>query len=155
MSASDYDGIIHGFAVECAGVGLAAAGTPADLPLVTGSWVAMTLVIANQTGHTLSKDSVSKFVTTVIQGAGAYIVGSRVFTFLLNFVVPGFGTVGAASLNAALNWIYTFRFGREIAKRFERPNFSIDELSELALIFPQLIFPTPSVDEIRNALQQI
>ena len=156
MSKLDkYNDIINKTALTAAGFGVPGAFVPwLDVGSVSACWITMTMMIAEKAGHQVDEKSVGKFIVTIVEGAAAYMIGSKVLTALLN-LIPVAGTGTAISLNAALNWLYTIRLGRALAKRFDNRNFDMEDLAGMAVTIQAMVFVVPSLGELKQAFSAI
>ena len=145
-----YQDIISQHAIAAAG----AAGVGAVIPLadtiaVSGIWIAMIARIAERSGHQADDAIIQKFVITILQGAGSYIVGTAVLRVLM--MTTGIGIIGAAVLNALLNFLYTARLGIFIAEQFDRPGFEMTHALATVDSLIQIVFSLPTIGELKFA----
>lgn len=118
------ESIITGHTLGLGGVGILGglAGPGADLPVIAGSWVSMTLQLADEAGHHMERDLVKKICLAVATGAGAFLAGTKVAATAAGWITAAF-TLGASLLvsaggNAALNAAFTRAYGRSCARYF-------------------------------------
>lgn len=145
-----YQSIISQHSIAAAGAAGAGAILPlADTIVVSGIWITMIVRIAERAGHTVDEAVVQKFVISLLQGAGSYIVGSALLRVLL--MMTGVGIIGASVINALLNFLYTARLGVFIAEQFDEPGFEmIHALSTVDSVI-KIVFSIPTVDELKFA----
>jgi uncharacterized protein (DUF697 family) len=132
----------------------AAAGAGAIVPLadtvaVSGIWLTMIARIAEKAGHDTDDATIQKFVINILQGAGSYLVGSAVLRVLM--IATGVGIIGAAVINALLNFLYTARLGIFIAEQFARPGFKMAHALSVVDSVIKIVFAIPTVDELKFA----
>jgi uncharacterized protein (DUF697 family) len=112
---------------------LAAAGTGrtigafipgVDTFAVSAIWMSMIYKISEHLENKADEAAAQKFVITLLQGAGSYIVGSVVLRYAL--MATGIGIIGGAVLNALLNFLYTARLGIFVAELYDQPGFTME-----------------------------
>lgn len=146
-----YEPPIYACAYASAGLGIPGTFVPGiDVGGMIGLWVAMLIGIANMAGRSLDRDTAFKLISGVLAGSAAYIGGSKVLTYALNFI-PGLGTIGAIGINSILNFLYTVRIGRFIAVQMEKPDFNTEDFSALIPDIAAMVFAAPSMTEIRES----
>jgi uncharacterized protein (DUF697 family) len=146
-----YDDIIATAVVAAAGLGAGTAFAPgADIALCGGTWIAMMAAIADRSGHDENKEFWGKVITSVGMGAAGYWAGSKVFTGILFYVIPGAGSITAATLNALLNGLYTWRLGTSFANLFNKPGFDLRDAGAVARYLKSALAPIPTYGEVRH-----
>jgi uncharacterized protein (DUF697 family) len=91
---------------------------------VSAIWITMIIRIADAAGNPTDDAVVQKFIVSLVQSAGSYIVGTVVLRIIL--LSTGIGILGAAVMNAILNFLYTARLGIFIAEQYDNPGFSME-----------------------------
>jgi hypothetical protein len=148
---ADYGRIIANATVAAAGLGVPGVlMLGADVAGMTVIWTGMTAAIARESGHRIGPAYAGKLAAAVASGAAAYWGGSKLFTGLLAYGLPGIGTLGAAAINSVLNGLYTYRFGQAMAKLFSKPGVDLRDFSTLANYLVHAIKPVPTLDEVRR-----
>lgn len=147
----EYQETIFGHAIAAATTGgtIGAIVPGLDTVGVSAIWLSMIVQIADQAHSEADKATIQKFIITVFQGAGSYMVGSTVLRYLL--LATGIGAIGGAVLNALLNFLYTARLGIFIAELYDRPGFTPDHMMATADSAVKIIFTVPTVEELRFA----
>jgi uncharacterized protein (DUF697 family) len=147
----DYDDIIAAAVVTAAGFGAGTAFAPgADIALCGGTWITMMGAIADRSGHEENKEFWGKVIASVGMGAAGYWAGSKVFTGILFYVIPGAGSVTAAALNALLNGLYTWRLGTSFANLFDKTGFDLSDAGAVARYLRSALAPIPTYAEVRH-----
>lgn len=145
-----YQAIIAQHSVMAAGAAGASAIVPiADTVAVSGIWLTMIARIAETSGNHTDAAVIRKFVVSVVQGAGSYIIGSLVLRGLL--MATGVGIIGAIAMNALLNFLYTARLGIFIAEQFDKPGFEMAHALSMVESATKIIFSIPTIDELKFA----
>lgn len=121
-----------------------------DTVYVSFSWVAMIIAIGEKANRKFDKDTVAKFVASILAGSAAYLGGTKLLVFLLN-AVPGLGTLGAVGINMLLNFLYTIRLGRYIALQMEKPEFNTSDWANLIPEITSVVFGIPTIQEMQEA----
>lgn len=153
---TEYDDIIATAVVAAAGLGAGTAFAPgADIALCSGTWIAMMAAIADRSGHDENKVYWSKVLTSVGMGAAGYWAGSKVFTGILFYLIPGAGSITAATLNAVLNGLYTWRLGTSLVNLFNKPDFDIRDAESVARYLKGALAPIPTYGEVRHVWELI
>lgn len=150
----EYQDTIFGHALVAATTGgtIGAIVPGLDTLGVSATWLSMIIQIANQAdNNNADKAIIQKFIITVLQGAGSYIIGTKVLQGLL--MLTGIGIVGGAVLNALLNFLYTARLGIFIAELYDQPGFTPEHMLSTAGSAAKIIFTVPSVEELRFAFK--
>ena len=147
----DYDDIIAAAVVTAAGLGAGTAFAPgADIALCGGAWITMMAAIADRSGHEENKEFWGKVIASVGMGAAGYWAGSKIFTGILFYVIPGAGSITAAALNALLNGLYTWRLGTSFVGLFDKPGFDLSDAGAVAGYLRGALAPIPTYAEIRH-----
>lgn len=129
--------------------GLFGPGT--DLPFIAGSWIQMTIELAKEAGHEMSKQKVEKITMAVATGLGFFIGGSKVAivvtTWLTALITGGLSLFVGAAANVTLNTTVTRAYGRAAARFFIQTS-KVDNTEMIvkviiALIGVDLGFTTP------------
>jgi uncharacterized protein (DUF697 family) len=148
---SNYNDIIGAAVVTTAGLGVGTAFAPgADIALCGGAWVGMMVAIADRSGHQENKAFWGKVLASVGMGAAGYWAGSKVFTGILFYVIPGAGSVTAATLNALLNGLYTWRLGNSFANLFDKSDIDLRDVGAVAGYLRGALAPIPTYGEVRH-----
>lgn len=148
----------HEVAIYTAAYAAAAAGIPGafipalDVGAISTAWVGMLLAIASNSNRHLDRNTALKFATGLLAGSAAYLGGSKLFTFALNFI-PGIGTVAAVGINSLLNFLYTFRLGRFIALQMEKSEFDTEDWASMIPEVTALVFAMPSIMEMQESMK--
>lgn len=148
-----YQDIIHNHALAAAATGgtIGAIVPGLDTIGVSAIWLSMITDISDCADNYADEAAVQKFIVTVLQGAGSYIVGTVVLRALL--LSTGIGILGSATLNALLNFLYTARLGIFIAEQSDQPGFTIEHTLSALQSVGKIIFALPTVDELRFAFK--
>lgn len=141
----------HALAAATAGGTIGAIIPGLDTLGVSAIWLSMIIQIADQADNEADKAMIQKFLITVFQGAGSYIIGSKVLQGLM--MLTGIGIVGGAVVNALLNFLYTARLGIFIAELYDQPGFTPEHMLSTAGSAAKIIFTVPSVEELRFAFK--
>lgn len=145
--------VIYTTAYATAGSGAIGGFIPGfDLGGIIGGWTSMLIIIGSDSGRQLDRDTVVKFLTSVLAGAAGYLGGSKVLTYSLH-LLPGLGTLGAVGVNSLLNFLYTVRLGKYIAEQMEKPEFDLDDCAKLVPEITSVIFAMPSMREMNTTWQ--
>lgn len=148
---SDYDDIIAAAVITTAGLGAGTAFAPgADIALCGGTWIAMVAAIADRSGHEENKEFWGKVMASVGMGAAGYWAGSKIFTGILFYVIPGAGSITAATLNALLNGLYTWRLGNSFVNLFDKSGVDLRDVVAVAKYLRGALAPIPTYAEIRH-----
>lgn len=154
-----YREIIKSSMVTAAGIGGAGTFFPVlDMAGIAAIWTGMVVAIAEASGHPTSKATVGKVVAAAVSGVSGYYVGSKILTFLAAPLIVAFPVAGVPAVmatNVMLNGLFTYRLGMACTAHFSRPDFTIEDLGDIALRIAKLLvkFPLPSeVAEIRHLL---
>jgi uncharacterized protein (DUF697 family) len=123
----------------------------ADTMGITGIWTTMTWKIAEESGHPMDKAAAAKFASAALSGVMSYVVGSKIFTWLLH-LIPGFGTLGSMTINSTLNGLFTYRLGRYLIGQFRRPNFTTDNMMDSSIKLVSVIIVLPTGHEIKEVI---
>ncbi|MCM0591360.1 MAG: hypothetical protein ACFKPT_25535 [Gloeotrichia echinulata GP01] len=147
-----HEEVIYTTAFSTAAMAIPGTFIPAlDIGGIIGGWGTMLCIIAANSNRQLDKDTAMKVVTAIMAGAAGYLGGSKLFTFGLQFILPGIGTVGAVGFNSLLNFLYTIRLGRFVALQMEKPEFDTGDWASIIPEITSVVFAMPSVMEIREA----
>ncbi len=135
-------------------IAASAAGAGAIVPIadtiaVSGIWLAMIGRIAETSGNRADDAVIQKFVISVVQGAGSYIIGTLVLRGLM--IATGIGIVGAVAMNALLNFLYTARLGIFIAEQFDKPGFEMTHALSMVESATKIVFSIPTIEELKFA----
>ena len=115
--------------INACAVGLGFVGIPggilgpgADLVVIAPTWVGMTVALADQAGHAMSKQTAKKIALAVAAGGGAFAGGTKIASTAIGWLAAPF-TLGAslaisAAANAGLNASFTYAYGRAAARYF-------------------------------------
>lgn len=120
----DMMAIINDCTAGLAGVGLVggAIAPHADLIVIAPVWVNMTIKLADKAGASLSEQTAKKIALAVFAGAGAFVSGVKMASFVFGWVGALFtmgGSVAVSAVaNAAINAAFTRSYGRAAAKFF-------------------------------------
>ncbi|NJM99763.1 MAG: hypothetical protein HC800_23830 [Phormidesmis sp. RL_2_1] len=147
----EYQETIFGHALTAATIGgtIGAIVPGSDTFGVSATWLSMIIQIANHADSETDKAIIQKFLITVVQGAGSYIIGTKVLQGLM--MMTGIGIVGSAVLNASLNFLYTARLGIFVAELYDQPGFTSEHMMSTASSAIEIIFKVPTVEELRFA----
>jgi uncharacterized protein (DUF697 family) len=148
---NNYDDIIATAVVAAAGFGAGTAFAPgADIALCGGTWITMMVAIADRSGHEENNAFWGKVLASVGMGAAGYWAGSKIFTGLLFYVIPGAGSITAATLNALLNGLYTWRLGSSFANLFDKSGVDLRDVGAVASYLKGALAPIPTYAEVRH-----
>lgn len=119
--------------------GLAGAG--ADIPLLAASWVAMTIDLAAEAGHTLDNQTAKKLTMAVATGIGAFAFGMKAASMALGWIgalFTGGGSLAASiAANVALNRTLTRRYGQAASIYFLETE-KISDVNAMAKVIYQI-----------------
>jgi hypothetical protein len=122
--------------IAAAGLGVPGLFHPGiDEAGMAAIWTGMVTAIARRSGATVSSAVVAKLVTSALSGVAAYTLGSKVLTWAalpLIAVFPVAGIPAVVALNSTLNALFTYRLGRECARRFSKPGFTARDAVDVA-----------------------
>ena len=97
-------------------------GPGTDLAIIGGSWVTMTIQLADEAGHVFDQQTAKKVCIAVATGAGAFMVGTKIaataFGWLGAVFTGGLSIAAAAAGNAALNYSFTKAYGYSCSRYF-------------------------------------
>lgn len=141
----------HSIAAAATGGTIGAIIPGVDTAGVAAIWVAMIVRISQRSGNYTEDATIQKFIINLLQGAGSYIVGTIALRLLL--MTTGIGILGAAALNAMLNFLYTARLGIFIAEQFDKPGFSWEQGLSAIESIAKIIFAVPTVEELKFAFK--
>jgi uncharacterized protein (DUF697 family) len=149
-----HENAIYTAAFAAAAVGVPGAFAPfLDVTAVGGIWATMMVAIATKAGRQLDKDTALKIATAILTGASAYVAGSKLIGFLLHFI-PGAGSIVSVGVNSLLNFLYTFRLGRYLALKMEKPEFDTGDFADVIPEMTTMVFSLPSITELRSTWQE-
>ncbi|MGW5158667.1 hypothetical protein ACWEPN_24595 [Nonomuraea wenchangensis] len=147
-----YRDIVKKAMISAAGVGGAGIFLPVlDMAGIAAVWTVMVVAIADASGHPASRATVGKVVAAAVSGVSGYYVGSKVLTYLaapLLVAFPVAGVPAVIAVNVMLNGLFTYRLGKVCAADFSRPNFTLEDLGDLALRIARLLIKIPMPGEI-------
>jgi uncharacterized protein (DUF697 family) len=146
----NFKDIIVGSSKAAAAAALPATVAPGlDIPAIAAIWGNMMLKIAKECGRKMDSGTAFKLATIIASGVSGYMAGCKLFTWGL-LLIPGIGWLGAMGLNATLNYVFTYKFGKIAKSMFERPSFDVGDAADMAklLLLPLLSFP--GLAEIRE-----
>lgn len=116
----------------------AAAGVPgafsfgADIAGLATIWGGLMVAVANRSGHELDKPYAVKIAGSVLASVAGYMAGIKMATGLFH-LIPGAGTLTAVGISTSLNMLFTYRFGKLLVERFDKPDIDLSGLvSDLA-----------------------
>lgn len=141
----------HSIAAATTGGTIGAILPGVDIAGVAAIWVTMIGRIAQKADNYAEDATIQKFIINLLQGAGSYMIGSIVLRLLL--MSTGIGILGAAALNAMLNFLYTARLGIFAAEQFDRPGFEMKQALLAVDSIQKIIFAVPTVEELKFAFQ--
>ena len=101
-----------------ASAGLAFVGVPgafaahADIPIITSAWAGLSVYLIDAAGINMDKASILKLVAGVLTAITSFIIGYKTATTAAAYT--GIGTVPAIVVNAGLNGIVTYSYGRAL-----------------------------------------
>ncbi len=148
---SNYNDIIGAAVITAAGLGAGTAFAPgADIALCGGTWITMMAAIADRSGHQENKAFWGKVLASVGMGAAGYWAGSKIFTGILFYVIPGAGSITAAALNALLNGLYTWRLGSSFANLFDKSGVDLRDVGAVASYLRGALAPIPTYAEVHH-----
>lgn len=147
---------IENCTVGLGGVGIigGALGPGADLVIIAPTWAGMTIVLADQAGHSMSKQTAKKIAIAVATGVGSFAAGAKIAAtvggWLLALPTAGISLVLSCAGNAALNAKFTDAFGKAVASFFlqtdEIPTTDVVVQVLIALISVQFGLPSSHPD---------
>jgi hypothetical protein len=109
----------------------------------------MVAEIADRSKHQANKAAIAKIVTAAVSAASGYALGSKVLSWARIAVFPCAGVPTAMAANAALNGLFTLKLGMATAKQFDRPDFDLLDVMNVAVIIAGgALTPIPSADEL-------
>ncbi len=148
-----YQDIIFEQSIAAAATGgtIGALVPGADTIGVSAIWLVMVGRIADKAGNSADTAVIQKFIVNILQGAASYIVGTAVLRIIL--MSTGIGLLGAAVMNAVLNFLYTARLGIFIAEQFDKPGFSMDHTLSMIDSARKIIFAVPTAEELKFAFK--
>lgn len=153
---SSYDDIIAAAVIVAAGLGAGTVFVPgADIALCGGTWTTMMVAIADRSGHDENSAFWGKVLTSVGMGAAGYWAASKIFTGVLFYVIPGAGSITAATLNALLNGLYTWRLGNSFANLFDKSGVDLSDARAIASYLRGALAPIPTYAEVRHVWELI
>lgn len=141
----------HSLAAATVGGTVGAVIPGSDTLGVSAIWLSMIIQISNHADNETDKAIIQKFLITVLQGAGSYIIGTKVLQGLM--IMTGIGIVGSAVLNALLNFLYTARLGIFVAELYDQPGFTPEHMMSTAGSAMEIIFKVPTIEELRFAFK--
>lgn len=141
----------HSLSATAIGGTIGAILPGADTVGVSATWIAMILRIADKSGNPTDDAIVQKFIINLLQGAASYIIGTAVLRVIL--MSTGIGILGAATLNALLNFLYTARLGIFMAELYDNPGFSIEHAMSALDSAVKIIFAIPTAEELKFAFR--
>jgi hypothetical protein len=97
-------------------------------------WATMVTTVARRCGAAVSPATITKLVTSALSSVAAYTLGSKILTWAALPLVAAFPIAGipaVAALNASLNALFTYRLGKECARRFSEPTFSARDVLDI------------------------
>lgn len=141
----------HSLSAAATGGTIGAILPGVDTAGVSAIWIAMIVRISKASGNTTDDAVVQKFVINLLQSAGCYIVGTVVLRFIL--LSTGIGILGAAVMNAMLNFLYTARLGIFIAEQYDHPGFSMEHAMSALDSAGKIIFAIPTAEELKFAFK--
>lgn len=156
MTDSDkFQEIVNRAALKAAGLGIPGSFfPPLDMAGMSYIWIKLIRNLAKASGHKINMIMATKFILSITSGTALYLGGSRLLNMMLH-LIPGAGSITAATTNAAFNWIYTLRLGKLLANQFSQPGFNSSMLIISASGIAGLIFALPTSDEISDAFHTI
>lgn len=140
--------------LSAAALGLPGVFVPAlDLGGMAAIWTAMIGSIASKSGHEVSANMIAKLVAAAGAGVSAYLVGSRILTWvaiplILTFPIAGIPAV--AGINGFLNGLFTYRLGLTVSQQMSKPGFTKDDFLALTVAVVPSLIHMPSVSEIEE-----
>jgi hypothetical protein len=141
----------HALAAAATGGTIGALVPGLDTIGVSAIWLSMIVKISEHSHNATDEAAAQKFVITILQGAGSYLAGTTVLRYAL--LCTGIGALGAAALNALLNFLYTARLGIFIAELYDQPGFTMEHALSAMYSAGKIIFAVPTVDELRFAFK--
>jgi hypothetical protein len=140
--------------MSAAALGLPGVFVPAlDMGGMATIWTAMITSIANKSGHEVSANMVAKLVAAAGAGVSAYLVGSKILTWLaipLILTFPIAGIPAVAGINGFLNGLFTYRLGLTVSEQMSRPGFTKDDFLALTIAVVPSLIHMPSIGEIEE-----
>ncbi len=119
-----------------------------DQGVVSASWIKMFCDIASYYDHRFNSAAVTKIVAAAGSGLGAYMVGSKLMTWLCAFVFTG--PLGPASVNAALNAYFTRTLGYAMNAALKDEDLNASTLKQIGKSIASYIIPIPSISDIKE-----
>jgi uncharacterized protein (DUF697 family) len=141
----------HSLSAAATGGTIGAILPGADTVGVSAIWITMIIRIADAAGNPTDDAVVQKFIVSLVQSAGSYIVGTVVLRIIL--LSTGVGILGAAVMNALLNFLYTARLGIFIAEQYDNPGFSMEHAMSALDSAAKIIFVIPTPEELKFAFK--
>lgn len=115
------------------------AGPGADLPVIAATWIGMTVALADQAGHRLSRQTAKKITLAVAAGIGSFVTGTKIATAAVGWLTAAFTgglslflTVGA---NVSLNSALTYAYGRAASRYF----LETDDIDDVEVMVAALV----------------
>lgn len=154
--AKNYNDIIGTAVAAAAAFGVGTAFAPgADIAMVSGTWLTMMVAIADRSGHKEDKVFWAKVLSSMGVGAAGYWAGSKVFTGILFWVIPGAGTITASTVNGLLNGLYTWRIGTVFAHMFDKPDIDLRDVVAVSACLRSALGPVPTFGEVQHVWSMI
>jgi uncharacterized protein (DUF697 family) len=144
--------------VKTATVAAGAMGIPGafsfglDVTAMSSIWITMIVSISRKSNHEVDGVFAAKLAAGVLAGAGAYVVGSRVITNILPFLLPVAGSFAAMGVNSALNAWYTYKLGQAISNLFDKGDFDSSDAMAAVKTISTLIIGLPTYGEMADVM---
>jgi uncharacterized protein (DUF697 family) len=136
-----------------------AAGVPgafsagADVAGLAVIWGALTMAIADKSGHPIDRGFAANIAGSAIASVTSYCVGIKIAGKLFH-IIPGAGTVAAIGISSSLNALFTLKFGQVLVKAFDKPTLDVPELTTTVTIDVLKLFSLWSVPaDVAEALE--
>ena len=120
-----------------------------DTGAIAAIWGNMIYEIAKYHNVTLTGEECTKILTACGSSIFAYLGGSKLLNWLLNFI-PGLGTFGAMAGNVIFNGYYTYAVGKAFHMMQETEDINGKTAIEIAKILVRVFAPIPSLSELKE-----
>lgn len=149
-----YKDIVSEAMLSAAALGLPGVFFPAlDMGGMVLIWTTMIGSIASKSGHDVSTNMIAKLVAAAVAGVSAYLLGSKILTWVAVPLILTFPTVGipaVVGINGFLNGLFTYRLGLTVSQQMSKPGFTKDDFLALTIAVVPGLIHTPSVSEIEE-----
>lgn len=131
----------HTIGLGATGIAGGLLGPGADLPIIAGSWVTMTISLADEAGHKMNNETAKKVCLAVATGGGAFLAGAKIAATAAGWIgalfTVGISLAASAAGNAALNAAFTSAYGKACARYFLQTT-EIDDTEALVSVLISL-----------------